>query len=188
MVRKAWDHVAGGEGYDAREVLLTLFDKYPERADKETTLLFAYTFEVEGRIYKAENWTRSLLEEHPDYIEAWEFLAHLLSRMEYRQDDLQETVNRVLGLNPESISALRSLAHGYYSNDDYDKAIEIYENITTMNPSDPLSWDQLAHTLYWAKRYNQSLECWRKKLELRPDDDRAKHWVSELERMLSDCK
>jgi len=185
LVKKAWNHIAGGEGYDARVVLSTLFDKYPDRADKETTLIFAWSFEVEGRTYKAEDWTRNLLERHPDYMEAWELLAHLLSEMEERQDDLQEVVNRILELDPNSISALRALANGYYNRDEYDEAIRIYQDIVDRNPIDPLSWDNLAHTLNLAKRYEESLECWRRTLELQPDDSRAKYWVESLEKQLS---
>jgi tetratricopeptide (TPR) repeat protein len=139
LVKKAWGHISGGEGYDAREVLFTLFDKYPDRADKETTLIFAWSFEVEGRIYKAEDWTRNLLERHPDYMEAWELLAHLLSEMEERQDDLQEVVDHMLELDPNSISALRALASGYYNSDKYDDAIRIYQDIVDRSPDDPLS-------------------------------------------------
>lgn len=185
LVKKAWNHIAGGEGYDAREVLFTLFDRYPDRADKETTLIFIHSFEVEGRIYKAEDWTRSLLEKYPDYMDAWETLAHLLSQMEDRHDDLQEVVNRILELDPNSISALRALASGHYNNDEYDEAIRIYQDIVNRNPDDPHSWDNLAHTLNWAKRYEESLECWKRKLELEPDDSRATHWVESLEKQLS---
>ncbi len=185
LVKKAWNHIAGGEGYDAREAIFKLFDKYPDRADKETTLIFAYSFEVDGRIYKAEDWTRNLLEKHPNYIEAWELLAHLLSGMEERQDDLQEVVNRLLELDPNSVSALRALASGYYNRDKYDEAIGIYQDIVDRNPNDSLSWDQLAHTLQWAKRYEESLKCWKRKLELKPDDSRSTYWINTLERQLS---
>lgn len=185
LVKKAWNHIAGGEGYDAREVILKLFDKYPDRADKETTLIFAYSFEVDGRIYKAEDWTRNLLEKHPDYMEAWELLAHLLSGMEERQDDLQEVVDHILELDPNSVSALRALASGYYNREKYDEAIRIYQDIVDRNPNDSLSWDQLAHTLQWAKRYEESLKCWKRKLELKPDDSRSTYWIDTLERQLS---
>ena len=185
LVKKAWEHIAGGEGYDAREVLFALFDKYPDRADMETTLIFAYSFEVEGRIYKAEDWTRNLLDKHPDYIEAWELLANLLSGMEERQDDLQEVVNHILKLDPNSVSALRALASGYYNRNNHDEAIRIYQDIVERNPKDPLSWDHLAHTLNWAKRFDESLDCWRRKLELKPDDFRATRWVESLEKQLS---
>jgi len=185
LVKKAWNHITGGEGYDAREVLFKLFDKYPNRADKETTLIFAWSFEVEGRIYKAEEWTRSLLEKYPDYMGAWELLAHLLSGMEDRHDELQEVVNQMLKIDPESVSALRALASGYYNNDKYDEAIEIYQDIADRNPTDPLAWDHLAHTLNWAKRYDESLECWKRKLELKPDDFRATRWVESLTKQLA---
>ena len=185
LVKKAWDHIAGGEGYDAREVMFTLFKKYPDRADEETSLIFAWSFEVEGRSYKAEDWTRNLLEKHPDYMEAWELLAHLLSNMEERQEDLQEVVNHILELDSNSISARRALASGYYNSDKYDEAIRIYQDIVDRNPNDPLSWDQLAHTLNWAERYEESLECWKKKLELEPDDFRANRWVDSLKKQLS---
>jgi tetratricopeptide (TPR) repeat protein len=147
LVKKAWNHIAGGEGYDARAVLSTLFDKYPDRVDKEIALIFAWSFEVEGRTYKAEDWTRNLLEKHPDYMEAWELLAHLLAQMEDREDDLKEVVNRILEIDPTSISALRALASGHYNSGKYDEAIKIYQDIVDRNPNDPLSWDNLAHTL-----------------------------------------
>lgn len=185
LVKKAWNHIAGGEGHDAREVMLKLFDKYPDRADKETTLIFAWSFEVDGRIYKAEDWTRNLLEKYPDYMKAWELLAHLLSGMEECQDDLQEVVNHILELDPNSVSALRALASGYYNRDKYDEAIGIYRDIVDRNPNDSLSWDQLAHTLQWAKRYEESLKCWKRKLELKPDDSRSTYWIDTLERQLS---
>lgn len=185
LVKKAWDHIAGGEGYDAREVLSTLFDKYPDRADKETTLIFAWSYRVEGRIYKAEDWTRNLLEKYPDYMEAWELLAYLLSEMEERQDELQEVVDHILELDPNSISALRALASGYYDSDKYDEAIKIYQDIADRYPDDPLAWDHLAHTLWWAKRYEESFECWKKKLELEPDDFRATRWVERLGKQLT---
>jgi len=185
LVKKAWNHIAGGEGYDAREVLFKLFDKYPDRADKETTLIFAWSFEIEGRTYKAEDWTRNLLEKHPNYIEAWELLAHLLSQMEERQEDLEEVVNQILKLDPNSISAPRALASWYYNNDKYDEAIGIYQDIADKNPNDPQSWDHLAHTLNWAKRYEESLECWKRKLALEPDDFRVTSWVESLEKQLS---
>lgn len=112
LVKKAWDHIAGGEGYEAREVLIKLFYKFPDRADKETTLIFAWSFEVEGRCYKAEDWVRNILEHHPEYMEAWELLAYLLSEKENRKNDLQEVVNHILKLDSNSISALRALASG----------------------------------------------------------------------------
>ena len=188
LVKKAWDHVAGGEGYEAREVLFKLHDKYPDRADRETALIFAASFEVDGRIYKAEDWTRNILEKHPDYMDAWEFLADLLSQMEDRQEDLQEVVNHILELNPNSISALRSLADGHYNRNEYDKAIKIYQNIVDRDPNNPNSWDNLAHTLNWAKRYEESLACWKRKLELEPDDSRAIHSVESLEKQLATKK
>ncbi|MHA1904096.1 MAG: hypothetical protein ACW99V_09860 [Candidatus Thorarchaeota archaeon] len=184
LVKKAWEHIAGGEGYDAREMMSKLFDKYPEGADEETTLIFAWSYEVEGRIYKAEDWTRSILEKHPRYMRAWELLAHLLSQMEERLEELQEVVNKILELDPNSISALRALASGYYNTDNYAEAIRIYQDIVDRRPEDPLSWDHLAHTLNWAKRYGESLECWKRKLELKPDDFRATRWIESLEKQL----
>jgi tetratricopeptide (TPR) repeat protein len=184
LVKTAWEHIAGGEGYDAREVMSELFDKYPERADEETTLIFAWSYEVEGRIYKAEDWTRSILEKHPGYMKAWELLAHLLSQMEERLDELQEVVNKILELDPNSTSAPRALASGYYNTENYAEAIRIYQDIVDRQPEDPLSWDHLAHTLNWAKRYEESLECWKRKLELKPDDFRATRWIESLEKQL----
>lgn len=184
-VKRAWEYISGGMGYEAREEMSKLYDKCPERADKETALIFAWSFEVDGRSFKAEDWTRNILERHPDYIEAWELLAHLLSEMEDRQEELQEVVDHLLELQPNSASALRSLASGYYNRSQYDEAIKIYQKVAELYPDDSLSWDNLAHTLNWAERYEESLECWRKVLEIEPENERARHWIDDLEEKLS---
>jgi hypothetical protein len=41
LVKSARDHIAGGEGYDAREILFKLMDKYPERVDREVVQLLS---------------------------------------------------------------------------------------------------------------------------------------------------
>ena len=181
LAKKAWDHIAGGEGYDAREVLSKLLDKYPERADREVTLLFAWSFEVEGRICKAEDWTRNLLEKHPDYIEAWELLAHLLSEMEDRLDELEEVVGHSIKIGADSVSMLRKLGHGYSHNERKDDAVRIFEGIVQRNPEDPLSWDHLGYEQYFAGKHEDSLFSWKKKLELKPDDERAQHWIKHVQ-------
>jgi tetratricopeptide (TPR) repeat protein len=117
-------------------------------------------------------------------VKAWELLAHLLSQMEERLDELQEVVNKIIELDPHSISALRALASGHYNTENYAEAIGIYQDIVNRQPEDPLSWDHLAHTLNWAKRYEESLECWKRKLELKPDDFRATRWIESLEKQL----
>ncbi|MFW9886331.1 MAG: hypothetical protein ACFFEX_18240 [Candidatus Thorarchaeota archaeon] len=177
LVKKAWEHIAGGEGYEAREVLHKLFDRYAERADRETTLLFAWSFEVDGRIYKSENWTRSILEKHPDYIEAWELLAHLLAEQEDRLDELKETVEHAIEVGADPFSMKRRLGHGYSFNDKYDDAIRIFLKVAQEKPEDPLSWDNLEHVQCFGKQYGDSLASRRMKLDLKPDDERAQHWI-----------
>jgi len=181
LVKKAWNHIAGGEGYDAREVLSKLLDKYPDRADREVTLLFACSFEVEGRICKAEDWTRNLLEKHPDYIEAWELLAHLLSEMEDRLDELEEVVGHAIKSGADSVSMRRTLGHGHSQNERNEDAVRIFEEIVQENPEDPFSWDHLGYEQYFAGKHEDSLFSWKKKLELKPDDERAQHWIKHMQ-------
>lgn len=181
LVKKAREHIAGGEGYDAREAIFKLYDKYPDRADRETSLLLAMSFEVDGRIYKAEDWTRNILEKYPDYLEAWEFLAYLLSYNEGRIEELEEVVAKAKELGAFQIALLRSLGHGYSFNKRENDAVRIFKQVAELAPDDPHSWDSLGWHQFHAKQYNDSLESWKKKLELKPDDDRAPLWIERLE-------
>ena len=185
LVKRAREHVAGGEGYDAREVLFKLMDKYPERVDREVRLLMAMSVEVDGSIYKAEDWTRSILKDEPDYLEAWKFLAVLLAKNEDRLDELEEVVNHGIKLGADRVAMLRRLAYGYSRNERYQDALKVHQEIVDMTPDDPFSWDSLAMTQHDLGQDEDSLRSWERKLELEPDDHRALYWTKQLRRKLS---
>ena len=184
LVKRAREHIAGGEGYDAREVLFKLMDKYPERVDREVDLLMARSVAVDGRVYKAEEWTRIILEEHPDYIEAWDFLAYLLSDMENRLEEIEEVVNHVLKLDPNYIFIKRILGYSYRDVGRLHEAIQIFQELVDAIPDDSHMWDCLAHAQHNAGLLQESLESWKKKLELEPDDSRANSWIESIGKQL----
>ena len=186
LVKKAREHIAGGEGYDAREALFKLMDKYPERVDREVDLLMARSVEVDGRIYKAEDWTRIILEEHPDYLEAWDFLAYLLSEMEDRLEELEQVVSHVLKLDPSYITIKRTLGYAYRDADRIHDAIRVFQELVDAMPDDSHAWDCLAHAQYDAGLLQESLESWMKKLDLEPEDSRANHWIESIRKQLDD--
>jgi tetratricopeptide (TPR) repeat protein len=184
LVKRAREHIAGGEGYDAREVLFKLMDKYPERVDREVDLLMARSVEVDGRIYKAEEWTRIILEEHPDYLDAWDFLACLLAEMEGRIEELEQVVSHVLELDPNYIFIKRTLGYSYRDADRTQDAMRIFQEIADAMPDCSHAWDCLAHEQREAGLYQEALESWKKALELDPDDSITIHRIKSVEKHL----
>ena len=161
LVKKARECIAGGDAYEAREVLFRLMDKYPERADREVDLLMAACTEVDGNPYNAEDSTRMIIEENPDYVEAWEFLGSLLSDMDGRLDELKEVVKHILEMKPGDISAKRFLGYAYRRLERTSDAIRVFRELTVAFPDDAHFWDCLALEQSDAGLYEESLESWR---------------------------
>lgn len=178
LLEKAKEHLQGGDAYETRNALIELSEKYPERFDSEAFIIHAMTYEVEGKPHKTESYlVAKVLAREPGNVYAWECLASALAQMEHRLYDLENVVEHILKLKPDSISARRSLASGYANNERYDEAIQVYKEVVEMDPEDPMSWDHLGYTQYWAGQYEDSLKSWKKKLELKPDDSRARTWI-----------
>ncbi|MBD3159773.1 MAG: tetratricopeptide repeat protein, partial [Candidatus Lokiarchaeota archaeon] len=150
LLEKAKNHLAGGQGYDTRVTLFELAEKYPERYDTEASIVNAMSYEVDGKPYKAESYlVDTVLVREPANVDSWDCLAYVLVQMD-RLYDLENVVEHILKLKPDSISARRSLARGYANNERYDEAIQVYKEVVEMDPEDPMSWDQLGYTQYWA--------------------------------------
>lgn len=185
LVKKAREYIAGHDAYEARGVLFRVMVKYPERADREVALLMAACAEVDGHVYQAEEWAHIIIEEHPDYYEAWDFLGFLLSDTEDRLDELEVIVRHLLHMRPGDISAKRFIGYAYRSIGRTSDAIEVFRELTDAFPDNAHFWDCMALEQTEAGLYEESLESWRKVLELEPDDPRAIHWISELTRELA---
>ena len=182
LIKKARECIAGGDAYEAREVLFRLMDKYPERADREVDLLMAACTEIDGNPCNAEDSTRMIIEESPDYVEAWEFLASLLSEMDGRLNELKKVVKHILEMKPGDVSAKSFLGYAYRQRERHMEAIEVFREMTDAFPDSRHFWDCLAYEQYDAGLYEESLQSWKKVLELEPDSLRATHWIEELTR------
>ncbi len=60
----------------------------------------------------------------------------------------------------EDLSVLYNLAHGLYQNGDYEKASEIFQQLTFSKPFEPKHWVGLASVLQMQKNYQNALQAW----------------------------
>ena len=60
----------------------------------------------------------------------------------------------------EDLIVLYNLAYGLYQNGDYEKASEIFQQLTFTKPFEPKHWVGLASVLQMQKNYQNALQAW----------------------------
>ncbi len=72
--------------------------------------------------------------------------------------------------NPKGIEAYEEMAFIYKGQNDYSKAVEIYEKALAMDPKSPKLLVSKAGTLRMQSKFDEALDDYNKALELKPDD------------------
>ncbi len=85
-----------------------------------------------------------------------------------------EEMERMLEQDPDNVQLLDWLAFMYYSNNEIQKAIEVYERIMSIDASNPSQHYYLGNCYYKAGHRDKAVEHWKAVIELKPGSKYAR--------------
>lgn len=78
----------------------------------------------------------------------------------------------------ENVWTLNSLGNEYMKNNNWQASLEILKLNAQRYPKEPIVWDSLGEYYFRKKEYKKATEYFSKKLDIAPDDKRAKGMIS----------
>jgi len=126
-----------------------------------------YAITVEGNRAKGIQVYRELLKRYPREKYAWNFLGSQLRTL----GDLREAIaceERALELDPTFGGALNELAYDYLRLEDYEKAIETFQQYIALYPGDANPYDSIAEAYFGLGDLAQATAMYERALSLKP--------------------
>lgn len=151
-------------GTEARQTLETVLGANPQHP--EALLAMARVLDFEGSPAALETTEKSL-EVNPNLVPARVFRAHLLLKLE-ELDEAAAEAERALGVNPESLTALATLAAARYLQGDQEGFTAARSRALEGNPRNAEVYNTLADVMVYNRLYREAAEFARQAVTLDP--------------------
>lgn len=99
-------------------------------------------------------------------------------------EDAKQLAQKAIELNHGEQMAHYVRGYLYFGEDDYDRAIEEFEQEIRNNPFDTETYLTLGAAYYREDRFEDAKRAWQRGLEIRPDDQRFVHNLTTLEKKI----
>ena len=90
---------------------------------------------------------------------------HRLTAHPKTSSDREAELEALLLRDPSNVNAKKTLAFTYYTNQKYQKAIELYFQLSTQDLRDPSIHFYMGNTLFRLKSYGAAVASWEKAIE-----------------------
>lgn len=181
---------AGDPGLEQERISPEFEDEIPDwQARWELARLLSYV----ERYQESINQYEKLLQEKPDLDEARLELA----RVYYWAGETDQARELFAALPQEELSqeARLELAEIYALQEDYPRAVELYQEHLRDNPEDHRARFKLAQVLSWQGEYDSSIQEYQQVLEAKPGDNQVRRhyaqvlmWAEKYEQAISELE
>lgn len=118
----------------------------------------------------------------PNYAEGWAFYGNALLNL---GKDGYSALNKALTISPESIIARAYLASYWRSQNDFERSLEIYQELSSDEPGQVIWQQELGNTYILAGYLDKALQAFKKTTKIDPGN--SYYWIN-LARFCGDYK
>ncbi|MDR0789519.1 MAG: tetratricopeptide repeat protein [Bacteroidales bacterium] len=132
-----------------------------DKLNPKAYFLKGWTLKEQGDTLKAVEAYKKAIELKPDYGDVFEELGLLYAK---KGDGLAvEYLNSAININPKNTTAMYALGLFYQTNENYQKALDIYKQVLDINPNETKTLNSVgAINMYEKKDYAVALDCFTK--------------------------
>lgn len=118
-----------------------------------------------GKKDVAAGWIKTIIDENPDDLESYAFLANLYASMD-EYDKAEEIYRNILAKNPEDYDNMLLLGALYARQKKFDKARETLEKLVRLNPESFVGYHYLAKIYMETGKLDKAQQAFGQALEL----------------------
>src|SRR5260370_11876632 len=151
--------------------------------DAQPYIVLADAYRQSGRIDDAIRAYRDAAARNPGTENAYAAQAELLLA-KGQIDDAQRLVESAMRMFPEAVDLPNTLSGMYGRRQRFDDAMRVLTKAAQANPDHPLTWLNLGVCLQAKGEYSRAEAAYRKALQLQPDFEKARLYLSRLKNKL----
>lgn len=126
----------------------------------KTLYALANILSTQGKNAQAELVLKRIVQEHPEFLPAWNSLAELQMRQRHI-DEAVNTLSIALKINPKDPVLLNNMGMCYMIRQDYNKALEMFTATTGVKPESARYRANMAVCLAFLRRDDEALSLYR---------------------------
>ena len=126
----------------------------------KTLYALADILSTQGKNAEAELVLKRIIQEHPEFLPAWNSLAELQMRQRHI-DEAVNTLSAALKINPNDTILLNNMGMCYMIRQDYNKALEMFTVATGVKPENTKYRANMAVCLAFLGRDDEAMSLYR---------------------------
>lgn len=160
--------VRWGQGDKAKPYFTKATELGDRLSGKERLFISAWTANANYDSETAIQTYKSLIDQYPLEVEAYQRLAWLLLAQE-RYDETLEILKQGAIIDPEAKDLYNAMGDTYAMLGRYEEAQAAFERYIQLSPQDPNAYDSLGTLLQWLGRYDEAVATYNRALAINPE-------------------